>query len=212
MHDRRIDGVAHTFGNQGALFLSAMVWWDHETESLWTQPTGTAILGDYAGVRLEGIPASIEPWKAWLSEHPDTLVLEDASRRNLARQPFSSTTRVEVAGVLLGDDSRAWLIDEVRKLGAVNDDFAGIPVLVYADGRTGAVHLYLRETDRRTLEFTSSDGELRDTTTGSLWNGGSGIAIEGPLAGHVLRQLPHSSAFDWAWLLHHPSTTFWPDR
>ena len=45
--------MPHTFGNQGGLFLQAMVWWDHETESFWSQPTGLGIVGEYAGVRLE---------------------------------------------------------------------------------------------------------------------------------------------------------------
>jgi hypothetical protein len=146
-----------------------------------------------------------------LSEHSDTLVLDDASRRSFASRPFSSIGNVEVAGVLLGNVSRAWFIDEVREQGAVNDSFANIPVLVYANETSGAVHIYVRETESGTIEFTSSNGELRDSTTVSVWNGGLGIAIEGPLAGQALRRLPHSSSFDWAWLLHHPSTTFWPD-
>ena len=69
--------MAHTFGNQGGLFLRAMVWWDHETGSFWSQPTGQSILGGYEGVRLEGIPASIETWAAWVAEHPDTKFMVD---------------------------------------------------------------------------------------------------------------------------------------
>ena len=61
MHDRRIDGKAHTFGNYGSLYMSAMTWFDHETESLWSQPIGTALSGPYEGVRLEMIPAAVVP-------------------------------------------------------------------------------------------------------------------------------------------------------
>ena len=56
MHDRRIDGRAHTFGNYGALYKRAMTWYDHETDSTWSQPIGTAMAGAYKGVRLEMIP------------------------------------------------------------------------------------------------------------------------------------------------------------
>lgn len=45
MYDRRIDGRSHTFGNQGALFMNVMAWWDYETDSIWSQPLGMAIDG-----------------------------------------------------------------------------------------------------------------------------------------------------------------------
>ena len=57
VHDRRIDGEAQIFGNQGALFMRAMTWWDHKTESIWSQPWGMAIDGPLEGTRLKLIPA-----------------------------------------------------------------------------------------------------------------------------------------------------------
>ena len=61
-----------------------------------------------------------------------------------------------------------------------------------------------------TLEFQWTDGRLVDASTGSVWNAGLGIAVAGPLKGTALRQLPHSSAFDWAWALPHPRSEFYP--
>ena len=72
VHDRRVDGETLTFGNQGALFMNAMTWWDHDTESVWSQPWGSAIRGPLEGTALTLIPASIVPWPTWLDEHPDT--------------------------------------------------------------------------------------------------------------------------------------------
>ncbi len=76
MHDRRIEGKAHVFGNFGKLYLKAMTWWDHETGSVWSQPLGQALKGPYKGTRLEMIPVAVLPWKSWRNEHPDTLVLK----------------------------------------------------------------------------------------------------------------------------------------
>jgi hypothetical protein len=38
VNDRRIDGATHTFGNEGVLFINAMIWWDWETGSIWRIP------------------------------------------------------------------------------------------------------------------------------------------------------------------------------
>ena len=57
VHDRRIDGKPHAFGNYTALYMNAMTWYDHETQSLWSQPVATAIDGPYKGVGLKMIPA-----------------------------------------------------------------------------------------------------------------------------------------------------------
>jgi hypothetical protein len=76
VQDRRIDGKVHTFGNYGALYMRAMTWFDHETDSIWSQPTGTALDGDCAGVRLEMIPVTVMPWATCKKVHPKTLVLD----------------------------------------------------------------------------------------------------------------------------------------
>jgi hypothetical protein len=63
VHDRRVNGETFVFGNQGALFQNAMTWWDHQTQSVWSQVWGQAIAGPLKGTTLELIPASIVPWR-----------------------------------------------------------------------------------------------------------------------------------------------------
>ena len=81
VHDRRIDGEAHTFGNAGGLMMNAMTWWDHETESIWSQPWGRAIAGPLKGTELELIPSQLVPWKTWRETYPDTLALQAGDLR-----------------------------------------------------------------------------------------------------------------------------------
>lgn len=57
MHDRNVDDRTLTFGNQGALYMSNMTWWDHETGSIWVQLTGRAERGELVGATLEQLPA-----------------------------------------------------------------------------------------------------------------------------------------------------------
>ena len=53
--------------------MRAMTWWDHETDSIWSQPWGRAIVGQLEGTRLDQIPAAIMRWSVWLADQPDTL-------------------------------------------------------------------------------------------------------------------------------------------
>ena len=43
------------------------------------------------------------------------------------------------------------------------------------------------------------DGRIVDTGTGSVWDVGRGVAVEGPLKGAALQQVPYVSSYHWAW-------------
>ena len=78
-----------------------MTWWDHETDSVWSQPIGTAIQGSYRGTRLVMIPAAVVPWGTWRAEHPETLVLEADSRFNVEHDPWGTRLPLYVLGVVV---------------------------------------------------------------------------------------------------------------
>ena len=202
VHDRRIDGKAHVFGNQGALFMRAMTWWDHETHSIWSQPWGMAIDGVLNGTRLDLIPASVTPWENWLTDHPDTLVLDIGVGRSFRfREGFHPNF---VIGVTLGDHAKAYHFVPASEAGMINDRLGAVPVLVLADRETKAVQVYQRIAGEQELEFSLLDGWLVDRQTGSVWDVATGIAAEGPLKGEALRQLPYITAFEFAWLDFYP--------
>ena len=197
MHDRRIDGKTYTFGNQGALYMRAMTWWDHETQSVWSQPWGAALNGPLKGTRLKMIPANIMPWSTWLAEHPDTQVLlVDGGGYFGAGERFSPNF---VIGITLGDHAKSYPFGPASRVGAINDWVGPFPVLVLADEDTKSVHTYLRGGRNEELEFEFRDGRLVDRQTGTAWDVARGIAVDGPLSGTVLQQVPYMTAFDWAW-------------
>ena len=209
MHDRRIDGKAHTFGNYGALYRSAMTWYDHETDSLWSQPIGTALKGAYEGVRLEMIPVSVEPWDAWKQEHPETLVLDTGEGRLGPSDPFSGSRGRYVVGVVLGEQAKAYPFEMVSQQVVVNDTLGDVPVLVYANPEDRSVHIFVRSVQGEELEFVWEDGTLRDRQTGTHWTPANGLALEGALRGELLKELPYSTAYDWAWRSFYPATEFY---
>ncbi len=208
MHDRRIDGKARIFGNYGSLYMNAMTWYDHETVSLWSQPIGTALRGAYEGVRLEMIPAPVVPWATWRKEHPDTLVLNVGLGRfgTLIADPFAGDRRLFIAGVVLGDHAKAYPFDVVSQQVVVNDQIGETPVLVYANPEDKSVHIFARKVGDTVLEFRWAGGKLRDIQTDTLWNQATGLGIEGPLRGELLKELPYSSAYAWAWVDFYPDT------
>lgn len=201
MHDRRIDGIPHTFGNYGALFMNAMTWWDHETSSIWSQPWGRAIDGENYGVELFLLPSEVTTWGNWRAEHPESLAMINDVDRLIGgrRQGFSPNY---VLGLLLDGQSKAYYYGDVAAAGLINDRFAGQPVVVWAD--EGGLNAYFSHVDDRELVFELADGRIADLETRSEWDLGRGLAIAGELAGSALQPVPSSSSFDWAWLDFYP--------
>ena len=68
-----LDGRFTTFGVSGALWRDSLVMYDRTTGTLWTQLTGTAILGPRRGHVLTQIPSQVTTWAQWRERHPETL-------------------------------------------------------------------------------------------------------------------------------------------
>ncbi len=191
------------FGNQGWLYMRAMTWWDHDTGSIWSQPLGTALVGPLRGTTLSPLSAALVPWGTWRREHPDALVLaeEGTLRGPLARERPRDDF---VVGVALGEHAAAFRYRDAARLRVINHRVGPHPVLLYADPLTRRVQTLIRQLPDRTLTFALRDGRLTDRETGSVWDPLRGIATEGPLRGQVLRVIPHTPAFEWAWLDFYP--------
>jgi hypothetical protein len=206
VHDRRIDGVPHTFGNFGALFMNAMTWWDHETRSVWSQPWGRAVAGEYRGVELFLLPSKVTTWADWKATHPETLAMVNDLDRLFgpSRQGFSPNY---VLGLLLGDNARAYYYKDVAPEGLLNDSFAGLPIVIWADETS--MQAYFRRVEEKTLTFQLDEGQVTDSETGSSWDLARGIASGGPLRGTALQPVPSSSSYDWAWRDFYPQSEFY---
>lgn len=205
MHDRRIDGTARVFGNQGWLYMRAMMWWDHETGSIWSQPIGTALIGSLRGRKLRPLPAALVPWATWRAEHPTTRTLAETGFAFFREPPRDDF----VIGIALGEHARAYQYRDAAKARVINDWVGPYAVLVYTDAKTRRIQTFLRQVRGQVLTFTLRGNQLLDTQTGSVWNSIRGISIAGSLRGEVLRVIPHNSSFDWAWRDFYPHTTFY---
>ena len=189
--------------------MNAMTWWDHQTDSVWSQVWGQAIAGPLKGTTLNLIPASITPWETWKREHPHTLALINDKDGLFSRQERPRDGWV--IGLALDKYSKAYDYSALAQERVVNDFIGPYPVVLYANPETRNVQVYLRQVDERVLTFTLAESSERlvDAETGSEWDINRGLAGEGEFQGQALLQLPYLSSFDWAWLDFHPNSEFY---
>lgn len=90
--DRTVGGQVLEFGVSGKLHNNDLVMYDRQSESLWQQITGEAIVGKMFGKKLRAIPMDTLRWSGWRSENPDTVVLsrETGFSRDYNRYPYGS--------------------------------------------------------------------------------------------------------------------------
>ncbi len=149
--DGRLDGHTLTFGVSGLLRHSDMIMYDHQTESWWQQALGEGIAGEMTGRNLTQLPAWMESWAAFRSEHPDGLVLDEPNwRRAYGTNPYRNydTTRPFLYSgedpphgipplervVRVGD--RAWPLTRLREEGRIAE--AGV-TLTWEEGQASAL-------------------------------------------------------------------------
>lgn len=202
MHDRRIDGATYTFGNAGALVMNAMTWFDHETDSIWSQPVGLAFRGPLQGTRLELLPFQLTTWSNWFDNYPDTLVMiNDFNRLGNARQGFRAGF---VVALVLDNTAKAYYYDDVENANIINDNLADTPVVVWAENNN--YNAFVRKLGDQLLTFALEAGEIVDLETGSTWDMSRGLAKGGPLAGEGLQSVPSLSSYDWAFRDFYPES------
>ena len=153
-YDRRVDGQVLSFGVSGLLRHSDLVMFDRQTESLWQQLSGEAIVGAYTGVRLRPLPAQIISFEQFARAYPEGAVLsrETGHVRSYGRNPYAGYDNIEerpflyrgprdkrlppmekVVAVSLGDADKAYPHSITRQQRVVHDEVGGEPLVVFHD-------------------------------------------------------------------------------
>ena len=233
MYARDIGDEVLTFGVSGKLIMNALVMYDRQTDSLWSQFLGVGVRGKFEGTPLEPLGSSLTTWREWRDRHPDTLVLDQGRRRS---DPYGGyyadgsagvlgeSVRDErlgckefVAGVQWDGGAKAYPFRHLNGGPIVNDSFQGTDLLIVFSADDATVAIYDRRVGGRTLTFERAIGAdaggvtmpLRDRETGSVWSGRSGEAVSGELAGEQLTLLPSLQVFWFAWSDFYPETEFY---
>ena len=223
--DRHLaDGTLLTFGNTGALYESAMVMYDHQTDSQWWQAAGEAITGPLKGAYLELLPAITATWSDWRALWPETLVLSRNTgyERDYDRDIFAGYSAVDsapvfpvsflddrlrpkerVLGVEAAEGPVAYSLTALGPWAVLHDLVEGRPVVVFS-GPSDAGAVFEAVVDGQTLRFVVNDERFLDTDTGSTWDL-SGRATAGPLKGKRLVVIPSFTSYWFSW------ATVWPE-
>lgn len=225
-----VGGEPVEFGVSGKLYNSDLLMYDRATDTLWSQLTGTAVVGERAGERLPLYPSEMMTWDEWRATWPDSEVLtrdtgylrdyddppyegyeDDESiwfpvrGRDDRLHPKTPVTGIELDASTFG----AWPDDLVIEHGPVNDTLGTTALLVVADPGAGeTIRVFERSVDGRTLSFRRNGDALIDAETGTRWSF-TGVATDGELRGSHLRALVPIRGFWFAWYAFHPTTALW---
>ncbi len=162
LFDRVVDGKELTFGVSGLLYESDMIFYDHQTESLWSQVEGKAITGIMSGMELTALPIRNTTWSDWKRKHPDTKTLdintgykrsydinpyEDYAKTELLMFPVSNSDarfdrKEMVIGIRINGKARAYIYDDLAKLDKpLEDELGGEKIVVHYDKDTATGHI-----------------------------------------------------------------------
>ena len=209
--------------------MNALVMYDHQTDTLWSQFLSRGVRGPLSGTELEIVPSLQTTWVQWYQLHPDTQLLDKGGRYNSdsyegyyrggsagiigeSNKDNRLPGKDLVLGVNLDGKVKAYPFQVIVRQPLINDSLSGKQVLVVFDplSETGAI--FERNLEGRSLGFDmlpdTGDGIslMKDRETGSTWQLLTGRAIEGELAGMALTRLPSFYSFWFAWSDFHPKT------
>jgi hypothetical protein len=224
------------FGTSGKLYNSNLVMYDRTSKSLWSQALGQAIVGKYAGQKLQRIPFDISYWRDWKQLYPNSKILSkdtgfsrpygadpygDYYTSNQLYFPVSNhDNRLGLKEKIVGLDNsggivkgqyKAYKLQQIETQKVINDDIGGKPITLFSLHPT-MVRVYDRMImEGKILEFkyNNSNNKITDKQTGTEWNF-DGEALNGTLKGTHLTRLPFDEGFWFEWIAFHPQTALYP--
>jgi hypothetical protein len=174
------------FGTSGLVYNSNSLYYDKQTESLWSQITGEAVSGPAAGAKMELLPTALVSWGEWKAKHPDTQVLttETGYKRNYDCIPYeASSTRLLFP--VSQTDKRLPLKEKIVGV-AVGGRFKAYPFAMLPNGKSGIT----------TDEFNGQSVRIE-------FNAALQTAFVTDIEG---KPIPSATMYWFAWYAFHPET------
>lgn len=133
-----IEGQRLTFGVSGLLYQRNVLFFDRQTDSLWSQLLSQAVTGPMVGKRIAVLPAENTTWGEWKEAHPDTKVMSynTGHIRNYHGDPYKDflLAREEALLVSAGGETRIYPFAQLKKAGApVVEQLGGHSVTIEFD-------------------------------------------------------------------------------
>ena len=155
-----------TFGVSGKLIMNALVMYDRETGTLWSQFLGLAVDGPLAGTVLEPFGVTLTTRATWRETHPETIVLDQRGARGDPYRSYYSSDRAGILGEENADDrlqrkefvlglqrddgcTKAYPFRHLSSTPVLNDEAPGLPLVVAFDAERGVGQIFDRTVDGR---------------------------------------------------------------
>ena len=124
--DRRIEGKVLEFGVSGLLRYSDMLMYDRQTQSLWQQFIGKAVVGELNGKNLKILPSKIQSFALFMKEYPKGQVLISKSNKYNPYFKYDSSSKpslylgeykgkVSILSRVVAVGDIAWALELVKK-------------------------------------------------------------------------------------------------
>jgi hypothetical protein len=152
VYDPRIEGRRYTFGVSGLLYRQNLLFFDYETDSLWSQVQGQAVTGAMASTFLELLPVRTTTWEDWKAEHPQTVVLsfQTGYKRDYARDPYRDFPLDRRLALVISDggQTKIYPFGELKKAGSpVQDQLGGVAFSIRFDAKRKSVSVLAGKKD-----------------------------------------------------------------
>jgi hypothetical protein len=146
-----------TFGVSGMLFQSNLLMYDHQTESLWSQARGEAVMGELLGTKLEIIDTRLVTFEKLKSDFPNAKVLSQDTgyNRNYDLYPYGDYNNNDDFLFQTDEFSSEFNPKELMYVIPRKDGSVAIPFLTLAE-QTGR---YSFEVYGENLDLSFEDGE-----------------------------------------------------
>jgi len=143
--DAKVNGKRMLFGVSGKLYNSDVLFYDKETESLWSQLKMEAVTGTLTGQKLIPLPMVYTTWQDWKEKHPDTKVLSPKTGhfRDYERNPYEEYAKNQeilfptsfkdkrlpaktwVIGIIINGKTKAWPLVKLKNSPPLIQDVIG---------------------------------------------------------------------------------------
>lgn len=224
-----VKGQADEFRLVGMDHFNAM-FEDKRTGTWWRQATGEAVVGPLRGLGLGELAARQMTLDEWVSEHPNTRVLQadpafadefagmknydrGLSKGKLTRRDSASwQPKSWVIGVDRSGYTKAYDWNQLQTTRILNDVVDGEPLLLAMSPDSVSFGAWSRRMGVQTLNFQYTNRELTDLETNSVWTW-RGHCIAGSLKGRRLESMPKAYQEFWhSWRSFHPDTQQYTKR
>jgi hypothetical protein len=180
VYEPLVDGKTEKFRLVGMDHYNAM-FEDRTSKSWWRQVSGEAIAGPLKGHELPEFPSTQTTLETWLELYPNSLVMQPDTNyteiyaelsdfesgkregRLTRRDTASWKDKSWIAGVVVGDNSKAYDWNELIKKRIINDVVGDVPLVVLVASDQKSLFGFIRQSADQQFSFrndTLTDGNI----------------------------------------------------